>query len=177
MYHFIYNDCAGENTISKCQGTEESMGKVRALLYYVHMNMYIQINFKCQHVLIMHFYRLIWFHIQRRFRASLSIRLSGSGQPVIYARKYCTNNPYHKLYRWISSRSTLNYTHLHDPTILHTNTFFAPASHPRKKFHPRQNCHILYCYTHLRFTRHRPLLNMISKKVPSSWIIFLLVET
>ena len=46
-----------------------------------------------------------------------------------------------------------------------------------RKYYPGEKCHIIHCYTHARFTRHCPLLNMIQKKIPSSWFILLLVET
>ena len=42
VYHMLYNDREGENTMPKCQRTEEYKGKLRALLYYVHMTMYNQ---------------------------------------------------------------------------------------------------------------------------------------
>ena len=106
VYHFLYNDIAGEKTMSKCQRTEELTRKVCALLYYVHMTTNNQIDLKFLRFLVMHFYRLVKFHILRHFRASLYGRVSDSGQPVTYTRKYCTNNTSHKIYRCVPSGST-----------------------------------------------------------------------
>ena len=81
----------------------------------------------------MHFYRIVQFHIWRRFRASPSVRVYYSGQPIRYAKKLCTNKPDQKIYRCIQKWFTLHYILLHHPTILHMKTFFAPAYHTRKK--------------------------------------------
>ena len=140
--HVLYHDSTGEYTMSKCQTTDEFTIKVRALLYYVHTTTYNRINCK--------FLRfLIWCHTRRRFRASLSFRVSDSGHCVTSARNFCTNNPGHKLYRSMSVRSTRHHTLLHNPKILHTKTFFVPACHLRK---------IYRCMT-ARSTRHHTLLN------------------
>ena len=136
MYHVIYNYCEGENTISKCQRTEESTRKLRALLYYVHMNKHNWINWKLLRVLNTNFYRLVWFHIQRHFSASLSVRVSNSGHPVKHVRHYCTNKPNHKLHHCMIEVSTQHYKILHNPTILHMKTFFAPDCHLCKKTSP-----------------------------------------
>ena len=133
VYHVLYNDRAGEKNIYKCQHTEEFMIKVRVLLYYVHTTTYDQINFNWPRVLIMNFYRLVRFNERRCFCNSLSVRVYDSGQAVTHARKFCTNKPGHKIYRCMSARSTQHHTLLHNPTILHTKTFFVPACHPRKK--------------------------------------------
>ena len=69
------------------------MRKVCALLYYVHITTYNQIDCKRSHVLIINFYRLVRFHIQRRFCISLSFRVSNSGQPVIYAKNIVRKIP------------------------------------------------------------------------------------
>ena len=82
-----------------------------------------QINCKCPRVLIIHFYRLIRFCTRRHFYASLSARVSDSGHPIMYTRTFCTNNPGHKIYRYMSARSTQQHTLLHNPTNLHMNTF------------------------------------------------------
>ena len=58
--------------------------KLRPLLYYVHTTTYNQINCNWTHVLIIHFYRLVWFNKQRRFHFNLSARVSYSGHPVTY---------------------------------------------------------------------------------------------
>ena len=99
------------------------------LLYYVHMTMNNQINCKWLHVLIMHICRLVKFHIQRCFCAILSLRVSDSGQPKMYVRQYCTNNPGHKLYRCMASGYTRHYLLLYNPLILRTKIFFVPACH------------------------------------------------
>ena len=41
--------------------------------------------------------------------------------------------PFHNLYICIPEGSTLHYTLLNTPTIIHTKTFFVPSCHPRKK--------------------------------------------
>ena len=133
FYHVLHNNSAGKNTMSKCKCTEEFTRKLHALLYYVHMTMYNKMNCKFPHILIMPFYRLIWFHTRRRFHARLSVRVSDSGHPITYSRKNFTNNPGHKIYRCMPARYTWHYTLLHNPAILHTKTFFAPFCHPRKK--------------------------------------------
>ena len=158
MYNVIYNNSAGKKTIHKYQRTEEFMRKVQALLYYVHMNAYNWINFKIPRVIIMHFYRLIRFHIRRRFCTRLSVRVSNSGQPVTYTRQFCTNKTGHKIYHCMPAGYTWHYILLHNTTIIHTNKFIATACHPRKKILSDKNCNILHCYTHGNFTRHCPLL-------------------
>ena len=139
----------GENTISKYQRTEEFTRKVCALLYYIYMTKKNWINYNWLRVLIMHFYRLVRFHTQRRCRSSLSVRLSDLGHPVMYIRFFCRNNPGHKIYRCMSVRSTQHHTLLPNPTIIHTKTFFTPA------FHPRQ----IYRCMSARSTQHRTLLH------------------
>ena len=106
----LYNDIVGKNNISKCQRTEEFTRTVRALLYYVHANMYNRINCNCPRVI-------------RRFSASLNVRVYDSDHPVTYVRKFCMNKLGHKIYRCMSVRSTKNNTLLHNPTIIHTKTF------------------------------------------------------
>ena len=98
-----------------------------------------QINYKFLRVLIMHFYILVWFHIQRHFCDSLSVRVYDPGQPVTYVRKFCTKNIGHKIYHCIPAGSTLHYILLHNPKILHAKTFFALACPPRKKISSDKN--------------------------------------
>ena len=141
VYHVLYSDSAGENNMSKCQHTEEFTRKVRALLYYVHRNMDNRIDCNSPRVLVQ-------FHTRRCFCARLSIRVSDLGHPVMYARKFCTNNPGHKMYRCMSVRSTWQHTLLQNPTIIHTKTFFAPDCHPRK----------IYRCMSAQSTRHNTLL-------------------
>ena len=61
------------------------------------------------------------------------IRVYNSGQPVIYARKYCTNKYGHKLYHCMPTGSTQHYTLVHNTKLIHIQIFFAPACHPGKK--------------------------------------------
>ena len=84
------------------------------LLYYVHTTTYIQINFRYQRFIIVHFYRLILFHTQRCFLASLSVRVYNLGHPVMYARNFCTNKPSHKIYLYMSACSTQHHTLVND---------------------------------------------------------------
>ena len=97
------------------------------------MTAYNIINYKYPCVLIVHFYRLVQFHTQRGFCASIYVKLSNSGHPVMYSRQFCINKPGQKIYLCMSTRSTRHHMLLHNPTILHTKTFFAPACQPRKK--------------------------------------------
>ena len=124
---------------------------------------YNLINYKRLCVIIMHFFRIILFHVRRHFHASPSVRVFGSGQSITYSRHFCTNNTSHKIYHCMPAGSTLHYILLRNPTIIRIKTFFTPACHPHKKNRPRQNCHILHCYTHARFARNCPILNDIQK--------------
>ena len=56
-----------------------------ALLYCVHVTTYNLINEKLPRVPIIHFYILLIFNIWIYFRASLSVRVSKSGQSIRYA--------------------------------------------------------------------------------------------
>ena len=120
--------------MSKCQRSEQFTGKLRALLYYVHITTYNWINCKYPRILIVNFYRLVWFYTRRCFCASLSVKVLNLGHPVSYVRKYCTKKTGHKIYLWIPARSTRHYTLLHNTTILHTKIFFAPFCHQRRNF-------------------------------------------
>ena len=128
--------------MSKCQGIEEFMIKVRALLYYVYTNTYNIINCNCLCVLVR-------FHTRRKFHASLSVRVSDSDHPVMYTRQFCTNDPSHKIYCCVPVRSLRHHMLPHNPTIIHPKTFFAPACHLRK-IHHRISGHS---------TRHHTLLH------------------
>ena len=112
VYHVLYNNSAGKNTMYKCQCTYELTWKVRAILYYVHMNTYNIINWNCLRVLVR-------FHTREKFRATLYIKVSDSVYPVTYAKTICTKTPGHKIYQCVSVRSTQHHTILHHPTILH----------------------------------------------------------
>ena len=109
--------------MSKCQFTEEFTRKLCALLYYVYSTTYNQINCNCLRVLIVYFYIIIQFHPRRRFWASLSVRVSDSDHPVMYARQFFRNKPGHNIYRCMSVRSTQHHTIIHNLTILHMQTF------------------------------------------------------
>ena len=97
----------------------------------------------------MHFYRLVRFYTCRRLSSSLSVRVSDSGHPVMFVRKCFGNKPGHKIYCCMSIRSIWNHTLLHNPTILHTKKFFAPACHPLQ----------IYRCMSARFKRHHTLLH------------------
>ena len=92
-----------------------------------------KINGKFPHVPIIKFYIRVWFQIQTRFCANLSVRVADLGHTVNGNRKYCINKPYSKLNLWISERFTWHYTLLHTPIILHTKILFATAYHLCKK--------------------------------------------
>ena len=106
VYRVLYNNSAEKKTMSKRQRTKEFKIIFCALLYSVHMATYNISNYKFPYFLIMRFYRLVRFHTRRRFRASISDRVSDAGHPVTYARKEFTNKPGHKIYRCMSKRST-----------------------------------------------------------------------
>ena len=106
------------------------------------MTTYNRINCECLRVHVQ-------FHTQRCFRDSLSSRVSDSDHHVTYAKNFCTNKPVHKIYCWISVRSTQQHTLLHNPKIIHAKTFFAPACHP---------LNIYRCMT-ARSIRHHTLLH------------------
>ena len=112
------------------------------------------INRKLPCVPIIQFYILLWFHIWRRFCASLSVRVSDSGQPVKCAIKYHTNNPCHILHRFIPEHSTHHFKLLYTPTTIHSKIFLRHPVTYTRKYLPRQNCHILHWYTHAHFTCH-----------------------
>ena len=141
------------------------MIKVCTLLYYAHITKYNWTNFKCLRVLIMHICKLVRFHIQRNFCASLSVRVSNPGQPVTYTRKFCKNKPGHKIYLYMPSGSTRHYILLYNPKIIHTKTFLHQPVSRGIKYRPRQNCHIIHWYTHACFAHHVPLLNTIQAEI------------
>ena len=102
VYHVLYNNSAGGNNVSKFQRTDEFTREVCLIIYYVHMTTYNIINCNCPHVLVQ-------FHTRKYFRASLSVRISDSGHPVTYVRRFWTKHPCHKIYRCMSVRSTRHY--------------------------------------------------------------------
>ena len=112
VYNGLYNNNVGK-TRSKCECTKESTIKVCALLYHIHMTTYNFINCKCPCFLIMNFYRLVRFHIQRYFRARPSVRVSDSVHPVTYVIQFFTKNPGPKIYCRMPVGSTNNYILLH----------------------------------------------------------------
>ena len=59
VYHMLYNDRAGKNTMSKCQRTEQFMRKVLTLIYYNHMTTYNQIDWKFPRVIVIHLYIIV----------------------------------------------------------------------------------------------------------------------
>ena len=122
----------GEIT-SKWQCTTESTRNDRALLDYVHMNMYNWIIRKRLRVPIIRFHIILWFHIQRRFRSCLTFRLPNLGQPTTCTRKYHMNKTCQKIHHWIPARPKCHYKFLHNHMILHTNQLLAPYYHLQKK--------------------------------------------
>ena len=106
MYHVLYKNSAGKNTMSKCQRTDGFTRKLRALLYCVNTTTDNIIN--CNHPRI-----LIRFNTQRHFRASLSIRASDSGHPVTHTRKFCMDNTGHRIYHCMTAHSKRNNMPLH----------------------------------------------------------------
>ena len=141
------------------------MSKLRVLLYYVHTNTYIQINYNCPSVLIMHLYIIVWFHIQKHFGASLSFMVSDSGHPVTYTREFFMNKPGHRIYCCVSARSTRHHTLLHNTTIIHTKTFLRQPVTRARKYCLRQNWHSLHWYNHSRLTHNRPFQNRIQTQI------------
>ena len=114
------------------------MRKVHAFLYYVHMTTNNEINSNFLYVLIMNFYMLVWFHIWRCLCISLSVRVSNSGHFVTYARQYCSKILSDKIYRCMTEGSKQHSTLLHNTTIIHTKTLFAPAYHLCKNNLPKK---------------------------------------
>ena len=147
--------------MSSCQRTKEPMRNLCALLNCVPMTTYNETNWKRPRVTIMHFYKIIRFHVRRCFCSRLSVRGDSSGQPIKCTIKYLTIKICHKLHHWIPTRTTRNYTLLHNPTILHIKIVSAPAYHPRKKIFSETKLSHSPLYTHTRFTRHLPLINTI----------------
>ena len=121
----------------------------------------------------MHFYRRVRFHTQRNFWANLSVRVSDSGHPVMYARIFLQTSPVKK------------YTDAcqHDPhdviwfcIILrfYIRRNFSHHSVTRaRKYGPRQNSHILHWYIHACLTLHRPLQIQFKHKFESKHFPFL----
>ena len=148
------------------------MRNVHTLLGCVTITTYIWINCRRLRVPIIQFFTTIRLHMKRHFSASLSMRLSYSGQTVKCALKYRTDKTYNKQHHCIPARYGQHCTLLHTTKSLHTKTFLSQPVTYEIQYHPRQNYHIIHCYTHIGFTRHLPLLNMIQKQIPPSWIIF-----
>ena len=93
----------------------KSMRNARALLYYVHMTTYNQINEKLLRVPIVGFYILIWFNIQF-FCASLYVRVFDSGQAIKCARNLYKNN--------LSQTTQLHISTLHTPSYTYTYSYY-----------------------------------------------------
>ena len=129
MYHGLCRNCAWKNITSRFQCTIKSIRNVRALLDYVNMTTYNKINRKPSRVTIIQFYILVWFHIQRHFCASISVRVSDSGHTVKQARKYITKKHCKKLHQYTTEQSTRHHTLLYNTTIQYTMTLFVAACH------------------------------------------------
>ena len=91
-------------------------------------------------MIIIHFYRLVQFHTWICFFTRLSVRVSDSGHPAMYPIIVFKNKPGHKIYRCTSVFSTQHHALLHNPTLLHTMTYFAPDCHPRKIYRCMSAC-------------------------------------
>ena len=124
-----------------------------------------RINYKFPRVIVMQFYRLLRFNIQKVFCNILSVMVYDSVQPVMYTRKFCKNNPGHKIYGCIPAGFTWHFILLHITTILRTKKFLRHPINRARKYCLRQNCHILHWYTHTCFIRHIPLLDMIQTQI------------
>ena len=126
-------------------------------LYYVGMDTYNKTNEKSPRIPIINFYILIKFNIQGKFCASLSVRISDSGQPVNCARKYCTkrNCPNINTYKQAQFKNyCTHHTLLHTHAIQHTKKILHQPIRCTRNYCTKQNCHIVHNYTHTRFTRH-----------------------
>ena len=128
VYHVFYNNITGKTTMYKFQCTEEFTRNLCALLYYVYTTMFNQINCNLPRVLIMHFYRLVWFHTQRNVRASLTIRVSNSGHHVKYARTFCRNKLDKKKLLHVSTLHTTSYTSTYSYNSTYGDIFCASLS-------------------------------------------------
>ena len=139
------------------------------------MAVYNWIIYKCPRILIMHFYRLVWFHIQRRFCASLYIRVSNSGEPVTYTRQFCTNKPGHKLHRYMPAGSTIQYILLNNNTIIHWKKTFASACHLRKKISLKKK--LSHSSLKLPHLLHKSWsTSKYNSNTNSSWYIYLFIS-
>ena len=122
------------------------------LLYYINMTTNNRINCKWPRVLIMYFYRLVRFHTQIVYCARLSVGVSNSGHPVMYARKFCNKRPVpkytaacqHAPHEIICFFIILQF--YIQRNILHNYVTWARKYRPRKKFH------ILHWYTYAWLT-------------------------
>ena len=103
------------------------------------------------------------------------------GHPV-HISLYCTpDSIVHtilvKTFTTVCHQDTHDIIHFYTILQLYIQRHFSSQSVTRARTYlPRQKCHVIHCYTHARCTHHCPLLNMIQKYIPSSRIIFLLVE-
>ena len=83
-------------------------------------------------VLTMHFYRIVQFHTQGRFCASLSVRVSDSVHPLMYSRKKLQTNLVTK-YTALCQHSPQDITHFYIVLQFYIRGNFALACCPRKK--------------------------------------------
>ena len=141
------------NNKSKFQRTEEFTRKVCMLLYYVHRTTFNKINWKFLPIIIIHFYRLIWFNIWRCFLWQ-----------TIY-QVFQFRSPWFKIYRCMLLQSTKYFKILNNPTILHTKKFLSQPVTCAIKYHLIQNFHILHWYTHSIIIQHRLFRNTIQTKI------------
>ena len=133
---------------------------VHALLYYIHMNAYNQLNYRRLLVPIIHFCILIWVHIWRHFCTSLSVRVFNSGHPVQWAIKYCMKNPCRDIHHYILALSTQHHKLINTHKIqqITYEAFFAPAYHMHQKISYKINLShftLLNFGTRLIWFKHR----------------------
>ena len=133
MYHVLYNDSAGKKHFSQMTTyriihDKSTRAPILCLYNYVQSNQ-LQLPVRSHHA-----------HLQTRMISHTKTFLH---QPICQGiwfmspfnvrRKKITNKPGHKIYRCMLVSSTRHHTLLHNPKILRTKSFFAPACHPRQK--------------------------------------------
>ena len=102
-----------------------------------------------------HFYILVKFNIPRNVCASLSVRVSSSGQRVNCTRIVFLKITCHNLHNYTPSCFTHHHTLIHTHMIQPTNNVFVPAYHLCQKISYEKN---ISQYTQLQScTLHTPL--------------------
>ena len=134
------------------------MRHIRALIFNINMTEYNKINEKQMWISIINFYIIVWFNIRRRFCASLSVRVSDSGRPVNYARKYFTKKlvTTYTITHQNASHSIIN---LCIPIQFNIWRKHLPDVACTRKYPTIQICHNIHNYTHSYFTHHCTVLH------------------